>query len=1038
MKWKSIFKKQAVLLLIIGAVVFSPGASASASSGQNAPGNPSVAAPVKVTGKVTDASGASLPGVTVLVKGTTTGTVTDNDGKFALDAPDTKSKLVFSFVGFTTVEQSAGQKVINVMLSEDIKKLDDVIVIGYGTTKKEDLSASVSVIQNMDQLKESPTFNLESMIQGRIPGVTITNNGGDPTAGPSVTIRGTGSATEAVLYVVDGVPGAPFNPQDVESITVLKDAASAAIYGASAGSAGVILITTRQAKAGKTSIDYSGFYGVKNAWRVPESLTAAQQGQVSNQAWANAGQQGLAAWDPAQNPSGQITRTDWIKSIFRTATVQRHTVTLSGGTDKLSSLFQVRTEDEEGTLLNTYNKNVSARYNAIYTVNKYLKFKESIFWNNSEGRGTSTNNGYDGTIISAIYMPRNATIYNPDGTFGGTGDPSSIYLGAYGDIVNPVASLLRNQGFSRNSDIMATSEMGISNIVKGLEFTSRFSYRLGTNYNKFFSPRRPEPGKPYDQNSLSENAGYNRNWLLENTLNYTRTFDRHNISAMISTTARDDLGMGMSASALGFSSEAIWAQFFGQATIFDQSHPGDYKWEDKNVSYIGRIAYSYADRYFVTGSYRNDIAGRLAPGNRSKLFPGVTGAWKISSEPWFKSSLINLLKVRASWGEIGNLSSIGLGYGYPVLSQGGANQVGINGPLGSTAYIGNAYNPNLSWETSRQTDVGADITLFKKRLNVTLDYFWKSTFNLIKPQDTGWTQSTGVGAPLINQGTINNEGFEFSAKWTQKIGEVEIDLGGNFATLKNRVAFISSDPTVTYNFGDNYRTGVLIPFRSAVGTPYYSYWLIKTDGIFKSNQEAAAYVDKNGNRIQPNAVAGDLKFVDKNGDGVIDANDRQYMGSYNPTLTYGFSLGARWKNWDVNAFFQGVGGVKIFNAWKETTLNAATPGYNHWNKILDAWSPTNVNSTIPRLTVNDTNQNFTTNSDYYLESGDYLRLKNLQIGYTLDKKILGSQIRLYVSGENLLTFTKYSGMDPEVSNHGLDAGTYPVSRTLSLGAKVSF
>jgi len=1038
MKWKSIFKTRTALLLIVGAVVFSSGAYASSFSGQNISGNPGIAAPVKITGKVTDAAGVPIPGVTVIVKGTSTGTVTDSEGKYHLDVPDARSRLVFSFVGYASIEQSASQKEINVVLSEDIKKLDDVIVIGYGTTKKEDLSASVAVIQNMDQIKESPTFSLESMIQGRIPGVTIANQGGQPGDTPQVTIRGTGSATESVLYVVDGVPNAPYNPADVESITVLKDAASAAIYGASAGSAGVILITTRQAKAGKTTIDYNGFYGVKSAWRLPESLTAAQQGQLSNLAFANAGEQGLAAWDPTLNPSGQITRTDWIHAIFRTANVQRHSVTLTGGTDKLTSLFQIRDEDEEGTLLNTYNKNVSIRYNSTYTVSKYVKFKESIFWNNNDYRNTSTNDGYQGTVISAIYMPRNATIYNPDGTFGGVASPTSPYVGAYGDVVNPVASLLRNQSFSRRSDIMATSEMDVTNILKGLEFTSRFSYRYQTEFDKNFSPARPEPGKPYNQNSLSYGSTIGHTWLWENTLNYTRTFNRHNISAMLSTTARDDANRGFSAAALALSSEAPWAQFFNMATIFNQTLPTDYQWEDKNVSYIGRFAYSYADRYFVTGSYRNDIAGRLAPGNRSKLFPGVTGAWKISSEPWFQASLVNLLKLRASWGKIGNLSSIGLNYGYPVLSSGTSVQVGIGGPIGPAEYVASAYNPNLTWETTKQTDIGMDMSLFQKRLSITADYFWKTTFNLIKQQDTNWPNSMGLAPPLINQGTITNKGFEFSARWAQKVGEVEVDLGGNLSTLKNRVAYISANPNAYWAFGDNYRTGTLKPFQSIVGQPYYAYWLIKTAGIFKTDQEAAAYVDKNGNRIQPSAVAGDLKFVDKNGDGVIDDNDRQYMGSFNPTFTYGFSLGAKWKNWDINAFFQGVGGVKIFNAWKQTTLNEAAQGYNRWNKILGAWSTSNVNSNIPRVTVNDTNHNFTTNSDFFLESGDYLRLKNLMIGYTFDKSVLGSKIRLYLSGENLFTSTKYSGMDPEVGYHGLDAGTYPVSRTLSMGAKISF
>jgi len=1008
-----------------------------------------------VSGKITDNTKQPIPGVSVVVKGTTIGTISGNDGKYSLSNVPSNATLSFSFVGMKTKEVAVtNQSQIDVEMAEESIGIDEVVAIGYGTSKKEDLSAAVSVVQNIGKLKDRPVTSAAAMLQGRVAGVTISNQGGGPSDSPLVTIRGTGSTAESVLYVIDGVPYPPsqttnsgsvlpYNPEDVESITILKDAASAAIYGASAGSAGVILITTRQAKEGKTSVEYSGYYGVKSAWKIPESLTAEQQGQVSNLAYANSGQTGLAAWDKALNPNGFVTRTDWMKEIFRTAQTQRHTITISGGSPKFSSLFQVRYENDEGTLLNTFNRNVSARYNATYTVNKYLRFREDLFWNNNQYRNANTADSYQGPILTAMQMPRNATVYYPDGTFGGVADPNSPYVGMYGDVVNPVGSLLRNQSYMMHSDVNATSEMYISNVIKGLEFVSRFSYRYQNDFSKNFNPMRLEPGKPNAQNSLGYGSGVNTDWLWENTLNYTRIFGKHNLGIMLSTTSKDQKHRGFSASATGLTSEADWAQFFFTAQNFYNSQDGQF--EDRNLSYIGRLSYSYADRYFLTASYRQDIAGRLTLGNRAAEFPGVTGAWKISSEPWFKSSLISLLKVRASWGKIGNLGSVGINYGYPVLTgtdilRGSAVnvQVGNGAPITTALYVQNAFNSKLTWETSKQTDIGIDMTLFDKRLNIITDYFWKSTYGQIKTQDTNWPASMGAGAPLINQGNIDNSGLEFSATWTQKIGQVELNLGGNFATLKNEVKSISTDPTIVYSFGDNYRTGALKPFQSAVGQPYYAYWLVKTDGIFKSNQEAASYVDKSGNRIQPNAVAGDLKYIDANGDGTVTDADRQYMGSFNPTLTYGFTASLKWKNWDANLFFQGVGGVKIFNAWKSTALNASQQDYNRWNKILDAWSPTNVNSSIPRVTINDTNHNFSTNSDYFLENGDYFRLKNLMIGYTFDKEVLGCKARLYFSGDNLLTFTKYSGLDPEVGNHGLDAGTYPVSRVYSLGAKISF
>lgn len=993
---------------------------------------------VQVNGKVTDEAGNSLPGVSISVKGSTLGTITDGNGKYTLAVPGKNSVLVFSFIGMKTQEVLFdGKSTINVVLKEETIGIEEVVAIGYGTSKKEDLSAAVSTVQNIEKLKDRPVLNTASMIQGHIPGVTVTSNGGHPNAAPSVTIRGTGSKTESVLYVVNGVPGAPFNPEDVESVTVLKDAASAAIYGAHAGAAGVILITTRQSKEGRPSVEYSGFYGVKSAWRLPQSLSGAEEAQVSNLAYTNAGMTPLTGWNASVNPYAQVTRTDWIDEVFRTATVQRHNVTINGGTDKMTNLFQVRYENEDGTLLNTYNKNVSLRFNSSYEINKYLKIKEELFWNNNDNRGTDTQSGYTGTILSAIYMPRSATPYYEDGSYGGVGPRDSQYLGIHGDVVNPVATLLRNQSYVRNSDILSTSELHLTNLVKGLEFTSRFSYRAYNSYYKYFEPKRTEPGKPNNRNSLTYSTGKDYHWLLENTINYNRIFGKHNINLMVSSTSKEDGYRGFGLTARDFNREDDWAQFLVNAQTFTDDRPWDGQYEDRNLSYVGRAAYSYADRYFVTGSYRRDIAGRLAVGNRAKDYPGLTAAWKVSSEPWFNIPSLDLLKVRASWGKIGNLGSIGMYYGYPNLTGGYSYQVGNGAPYSSSAYVASAYNSKLSWETSEQTDLGLDMLFFNKKLSITADYFTKKTYDLIKQQDTEWTNTYGVDAPYINQGEISNKGFEFAANYTNKVGEFSYDLGFNIATLKNEVTYIDENQDSYWAHNDSWR-GMLYPFRSKVGEPYYSYWLVKSEGIFQSDDEAKGYKNSNGTVIQPNAKAGDIKFVDQNGDGKIDDSDRVYMGNAFPKATYGFSANFNWKNWDMSLFFQGVGGVKLFHAFKESTLNASEQGYNRWNKILDAWSTSNSGSDIPRICASDANKNFGTPSDWYLEDGDYLRLKTLLIGYTFKKTPWDGTLRLYFSGENLLTFTKYSGMDPEVGGYGLDGGQYPVSRVFSFGAKLNF
>ena len=990
-----------------------------------------------ISGTVRDEKGVPIPGATVLVKGTTIGIVTGIDGKYSLKIPDKGEVLVFSFVGMKTQEVSiSGKSTIDVVLNEETIGLNEVVAIGYGTTKKQDLSAAVAVVQDMDKLKERPVLSTASMIQGRVPGVTIVNQGGQPGAGAAVTIRGTGSKTESVLYVVNGVPDAPFNPEDVESITILKDAASAAIYGAHAGAAGVILITTRQAKAGKPSVEYSGFYGVKTAWKLPQSLTATDEAKVSNLAYTNAGLTPLSGWDITKNPYAQVTRTNWMDEIFRNAAVQRHNVSINGGTENLNTLFQARYENEDGTLINTYSKNISLRFNSTYKINKYLKIKEELFYNSNDNRGTDTQSGYTGTILSAIYMPRSATPYYANGTFGGVGPVDSPYLGIHGDVVNPVASLLRNQGFVRRSDMLSTSQLNLVDVIKGLEFTSRFSYRAYESFYKSFDYKRPEPGKPNNRNALSYSTGRDYHWIWENTINYSKIIDRHNIGLMVSTTSKEDGSRSFGLTARDFTREDLWAQYLVNAQTFKDDRPYDGQYEDRNLSYVGRVSYSYADRYFFTGSYRRDIAGRLAVDNRSKDYPGVTGAWKVTSEPWFNVPLINLLKVRASWGRIGNLGSIGMYYGYPTLSNDYTYQVGNGAPYASAAYVASAYNSTLSWETSEQTDLGLDLLVLDKKLSITADYFKKRTFDLIKQQDTKWTNTYGVGAPLINQGEISNKGFEFAATYSDKKGDFNYSVGMNFATLHNEVTYIDDNPTSYWAHSDSWR-GVLTPFRSIVGQPYYSYWLIKTNGIFQSDAEVAAY-SVNGTKVQPNAVAGDLRFVDQNGDGKINDADRVYMGNAFPKVTYGFNANVNWKNWDFSLFFQGVTGVKLFNAFKESTLNASEQGYNRWDKILTAWSPTNTGSSIPRISSSDANKNFGTISDWYLENGNYLRLKNLLVGYTFKKIPWDGTLRLYFSAENLLTFTKYSGMDPEVGGVGLDAGQYPVSRVISFGAKINF
>ncbi len=1019
---------------------------------------------ISVRGIVKDQMGEPVIGANVLVKGTSNGVITDIDGKFALSAAK-NDILIISFVGFMSQEIPVTGKDLMVTLKEDTGLLDEVVVLGYGANaRKQDLSAAVGVLSNTDDLTVRPVSSTESLLQGQLAGVTVQSNGGDPTSTPSIVIRGQGSQNgDNVLWVVDGVPGAPIaSMSDIESIVVLKDAASAAIYGAQSGAGGVILITTKKAKAGIPTLSYEGTYGIRQATNLPEPLNAEEELEMCKRSYANANVTLPDGWNIEKNPWIGTTRTNWMDEIFRTAFYQRHNIALNVGTDNYSSRLSFSFDNDEGVLINTYNKNYAIRYNGKFDLNKWVSISEDLVWKNTENRSKDTNDAYTGPVLSAIYMPASATVYNPlDGTWGGTTteDPEYIvkygsnFAGAHGDAVNPVRLLRAENRFNRTSDVWSTTSLQIANIIQGLKFTSRFTYNLKTNNYKNFRPIQDEPGKPNNSNSLDVTNYRTDAWKTENTLTYDNSFGNHTVGALFSTTADHYNVRGLKVNGKNFADESPYLQYLAYAGTTSAT---DYlTGPDANVSLVARLAYSYDDRYFVTASWRRDYAGRLPKENNFGDFPAATLAWKISNERFFKKSdFIGMLKLRASWGRVGNLGSID--YNYKSLLLGTSYwqeqaQYGVinNATWNNFVYNSSAMNRNLTWETSEQWDLGLDVELFKNRLALSFDYFDKRTFNLIQKQTMNWPSSIGLDPLLINQGEIRNRGIEIQANWNDRVNkDFSYFVSGNFSYLKNWVSDIGvknadGSPGVWTDSDSKFRN---IPYtrQTAEGEPLNSYYLIKTDGIFQSDTEAAAYVDKNGKRIQPNAVAGDLKFIDYNNDGKIDDKDRQYCGSATPKTTYSFSFGATYKKFSFSAMFQGVGGAQAFYAAKSVILSDADGNFNRVKDILNAWSPTNTSSNIPRLSMNDPNSNFSTASDWYLESASYLRLKNLTLSYDLTDVLQkwshlrerNSRMSVYFSGENLFTITDYSGMDPECG--GWDAMKYPVSRVFSFGVKLTY
>ena len=1015
-----------------------------------------------VRGTVSDAVG---PIVGAVVLSGDANAVTDLDGAYTITVP-ANAVLEVSCLGYTTQQVSVnGRTIIDIILVEDAEMLQEAVALGYGAqTKKKDLSASVGIVNNADELAARPVTSTEGMLQGQIPGVTISSNGGSPDAAPSIIIRGQGSRNsngEPVLWVVDGVPGAPITSMnDIESIVVLKDAASAAIYGATSGAGGVILVTTKKANKG-IHIEYDLVAGVRAASNLIRPLNAQEEIEMRKLSYANAGLTLPMGWDTSRNPWVATTRTNWMDEIFRTAFYQRHSVTLNYGGENLKSRLTFSYQDNPGVLLNTYSKNLGVRYNGEYDLNKWVKVTEVMSFSDDNSRGTDTGSAYTGTILSAIYMPASAEAYASAGPYAGsyggtvTEDPAYIekygsnFADIHGDAVNPLRLLLADNRYNHTSKFWSTTGLHITPI-KGLKISSLFTVNLESLWYKNFHPKRPEIGKPDGGNSLNFDLRRNFGWRSENTITYDRTFGKHTIGALGALTFNRDTHRRVVASGKTFEDESFNLQYLHNAASKDAD---DYYEVDANVALVARASYSFDDRYFVTASYRRDYAGRLPAAHNYGDFPAVTAAWKVSSEPFFpKNDVVNLLKVRASWGRVGNLGSINWNYKSATLSSSTWNEGAIYGVengsyWGTFWFLKNAVNQNLTWETSQQFDAGLDIDLFKDRLSLSLDYYNKRTFSLIQEQTMGWPQTIGLNAMLVNQGEIRNSGFEVVAAWNDSVNkDFNYHISGNFSYNKNQVVstgIVDSEGNAgKWTGGGDFR---LLPwiYQSEVGQPLNSFYVIKTDGIFQSDAEAAAYT-KDGQRIQPNAVAGDLKFVDANNDGKIDDNDRQYVGSAMPKFTFALSGGFEWKGFTVDMMFQGVAGNKIAYVGKQMILSDVEGNFNRAAEIMNAWSPSNTGSSIPRLSKNDPNGNFSTPSDYYIENGSYLRLKNLTIGYDLTKVLRqiphfagrGSSCRVYVSGENLFTITKYSGMDPEMG--GYDTIKYPVSRVFAFGIKLNY
>ncbi len=992
------------------------------------------------TGTVTDDAGP-LSGVTLTINGSKVGTQTDSKGDFKLEADGETITVTVSYVGYAIKEVTLKAGIPNfIKLEPEETHLNTVVVVGYGTQKRGTFSGAQTDVK-LDKAASRSVHSFTEVIQSKAPGVIVQNEGGDATIPTTVNIRGMGGINgEKVLYVIDGVvtDGIPVvNPNEIENISVLKDA-SAAIYGARA-SGGVILITTKKGKAGAASITLDAKYGAQKAWRKLQPLNAKEYADMMNLATDNAGKPRSAAFDATNYPDGQITRTNWMDDIFRTGHISDYNVNINGGNDKSKYFMGFGYRKAEGTLLNTYAERYNFRLNSDHQLKPWLKVGENLQYTYTNGNGANTQSAYTGAILSAIFYPPSVAPYKTDGTYAGL---PALYAGSYGDVINPVAYLNRLDYKKPVNGILINPYVDIK-LYRDLTFRSNFALTKNFSTEKEFDTRVLEIGKIFDFNQLAINNDNYTNLLAEQTLTYNKTLGEHHLTAVAGYVYQHEQEESNYAKAQDFTDERIVYRYFQNAN--DIFKPESYKTEKALVSYLARVNYDYQEKYLLTLLGRRDGTSLVAKGNKFANYYAISGGWVISREEFMHGiSWLNNLKLRTSYGLLGNLGSLPAN-SVNVPMQATTVYMGQD-PTQAYGYAENAIsNLNIKWAQSRQYNIGADVAVLDNRLSLNADYFIKNTENMLYRRPPASTNGVNFGK-WDNVGKAQDRGIELGINYNgDPKAAFQYSIGATMTKVSNKLVSLTENITTISTADINIRS-TLSPVLMRVGDPLFSYYVVPTAGLFKSQDEVNNYKNKDGGLIQPNAKPGDLKFVDVSGNGKIDDSDRVVRKGAYPNFTYGFSFNASYKNFDLNFFVQGVQGNKIFNGLKYLAMQAAVGGqnYNMLHDVVNAWTPDNPNATIPRLSLTDANGNYSTVSDWYLDNGSYARIKNVTLGYTLPgtltNRVKINTLRIYVTANNLVTITKYKGFDPEVgmNEYGIDKGRYPQARSVFVGVNVNF
>ncbi|WP_338731600.1 SusC/RagA family TonB-linked outer membrane protein [Mangrovimonas cancribranchiae] len=1008
---------------------------------------------ITVSGTVTDASdGMPIPGAAVVVMGMEgKGTSTDFDGNFTIEVLS-NAVLQISYLGYTTQEVNVqNQTTLSVQLQPSTEALEEVVLIGYGV-KKKDLTTGANLQLEGESLQKQSTTNALQAMQGQAAGVQITSSSGQPGEGLNVVIRGLGTiGNNSPLYIVDGVQTGDIsylNNADIESISILKDAASAAIYGSQAAN-GVVLVTTKKGKKGDAKITFDQYYGIQTLAKEVDLLNATEYMTIMNEAALNSGSSMIYSNEDIANAG---VGTNWMDEMFEdNAATENYTLGVSGGSEKStysSSLSYLNQEGIVGGKDNSFYERYNIRFNSEHKLYKdKITFGEnfSYAWINRNGIGVGGQ--YNNALRPAFQTNPLLPVYNQNGEYFNTTGYNEPWLQG---VSNPYAQMVySNQNESDEQKLVGNVYFNFE-LMKNLNFRTSLGIDYYASQGHSFTPLYELSIYSFNRvRNVSQYMNKGKSLIWDNLLTYDFNLgdeDQHNFSAMVGTSSFKYDGHFMSGSNTQVIYDDLANAWLSTATNTEGANislSGGPENIVKRMSYFGRLSYDYKEKYLLNATFRADGSSQFADGKRWGYFPSFSLGWVITKENFMedKANWLSHFKLRASWGQVGNQNAGNFQYLSPIrISNTNYTFGNEEGALTPGSYAYRLANPNIQWETAEELDFGFDARLFNSKLNVTFDWYRKEQKDwLINPS----VQATaGADAPWINGGSVINTGAELAVSYRNKIGDdFSYNVSFNGAYNKNEVQQIPNESGVINGDPNQLWDNSPIFYRAEDGHPMGYFWGYETGGVFQTQQQIDSYVSSNGTQIQPDAAPGDLILVDQNGDGVINENDKTEIGDPNPDFTYGFSIGANYKAWDFSLQANGVAGNQLVQSYRNTGQNQ-----NWTTQILDRWHGPGSSNTMPRVTTD--NRNYNRFSDIYIKDGDFLRISTVTLGFDIaqafsKKTMFAEQLRIYFSALNLFTFTEYNGMDPEVGygptfTSGVDIGYYPRPRTYMMGLNVKF